>query len=88
MTLCLATKGKLPRYLLLSLISKCSRYELFGNTFSDNDSLAAIVAGGIDAQLLIILTDVDGVYDRPPSHPQAKVIHTYTKQVSAIRHSM
>jgi glutamate 5-kinase len=61
---------------------------LFGNTFSDNDSLAAIVAGGIDAQLLIILTDVDGVYDRPPSHPQAKVIHTYTKQVSVIRHSM
>ncbi len=31
-------------------------------------------------QLLIILTDVDGVYDCPPSHPQSKVIHTYTKQ--------
>lgn len=28
-------------------------------------------------QLLILLTDVDGLYDRPPSHPQARIIQTY-----------
>jgi hypothetical protein len=93
----LAIKGQSPSS--SSSLSPLRSYELFGNTFSDNDSLAAIVAGGIEAQverwrhillvlilcqLLIILTDVDGVYDRPPSHPQAKVIHTYTKQVANI----
>ncbi len=34
--------------------------------FSDNDNLAARVAAKIDASLLIILTDVDGLYDRNP----------------------
>lgn len=34
--------------------------------FGDNDNLAGIVAGMIDADLLIILTSVDGVYDKNP----------------------
>eukprot|EP00602_Paraphysomonas_sp_CaronLab_P000444 CAMPEP_0185018868 /NCGR_PEP_ID=MMETSP1103-20130426/1548_1 /TAXON_ID=36769 /ORGANISM="Paraphysomonas bandaiensis, Strain Caron Lab Isolate" /LENGTH=719 /DNA_ID=CAMNT_0027548899 /DNA_START=78 /DNA_END=2234 /DNA_ORIENTATION=- len=59
-------------------VSANQGYELFGNTFSDNDSLASLVAGGMNADLLILLTDVDGVYDRPPSHPQARIINTYT----------
>jgi glutamate 5-kinase len=33
----------------------------------DNDSLSATVACLVDAQLLIILSDVDGLYDRDPS---------------------
>lgn len=41
--------------------------------FSDNDSLASIVARETGAQLLILLTDVDGLYDKPPSCPDAKV---------------
>ena len=34
--------------------------------FGDNDKLSALVASKIDAQLLIILTDVDGLYDKNP----------------------
>mmetsp|Transcript_14206 Transcript_14206/g.20995 ORF Transcript_14206/g.20995 Transcript_14206/m.20995 type:complete len:759 (-) Transcript_14206:44-2320(-) len=45
--------------------------------FSDNDGLAALVAEVMGAQLLILLTDVDGVYNKAPSIPGAKVIHTY-----------
>jgi glutamate 5-kinase len=33
----------------------------------DNDTLAAYVAMGIDAELLIILTDVDGLYTKNPN---------------------
>ena len=34
--------------------------------FGDNDSLSGLVAGLIDADLLINLTDIDGLYDRDP----------------------
>ncbi len=37
-----------------------------GATFGDNDKLSALVASKVDADLLILLTDVDGLYDRNP----------------------
>lgn len=40
--------------------------ELEGNNFGDNDNLSAIVAKLIDADLLVILTDIDGLYDKDP----------------------
>ncbi|MFQ5443236.1 MAG: glutamate 5-kinase [Nitrospinales bacterium] len=38
----------------------------------DNDNLSATVACLVDAQLLIILSDVDGLYTRDPSKPVRK----------------
>jgi glutamate 5-kinase len=41
----------------------------------DNDTLSASVASICDADLLIILSDVNGLYDKnPSSHPDAKLI--------------
>lgn len=41
----------------------------------DNDTIAAIVAGAIEADLLIMLTDIDGLYDANPfKNPDAKKI--------------
>ncbi|MCX7956829.1 MAG: glutamate 5-kinase [Endomicrobia bacterium] len=41
----------------------------------DNDTLSAIVAAKMDADVLILLTDVDGVYDKNPStHSTANFI--------------
>lgn len=34
----------------------------------DNDNLAAHIAALVNADLLVLLTDVDAVYDKPPSH--------------------
>lgn len=48
-----------------------------GTVFSDNDSLASLVAGEIEADVLILLTDVDGLYNKPPSQPGAKVISVF-----------
>ena len=43
--------------------------------FGDNDKLSALVASKMDADLLILLTDVDGLYDRNPgTDPDAKLI--------------
>lgn len=35
-------------------------------TFGDNDMLSALVSGAIHAAQLIILTDIDGIYDKHP----------------------
>ena len=45
-------------------------------TFGDNDRLAALVTNAIRAPLLIILSDVDGLFDGPPDDPNSKVIPT------------
>jgi len=37
-----------------------------GTAFGDNDKLSAFVASKIDADLLIILSDIDALYDRDP----------------------
>ncbi len=41
--------------------------------FGDNDGLSALVAVALDADLLVMLTDVAGVYDRDPrQHPDTR----------------
>lgn len=48
--------------------------------FGDNDRLAALVAGSLDADLLILLTGVDGLYTAPPGSPGAERISTWADQ--------
>ncbi len=44
--------------------------------FGDNDTLGALVANLIEAELLVILTDQDGLCDKDPrQHADAKLIH-------------
>ena len=51
--------------------------ELIGANFGDNDNLSAIVADLVGADLLIILTDIDGLYESDPrKDPNAKKIAT------------
>ncbi len=45
-------------------------------TFGDNDNLAALVANLVQAELLILLSDVDGFFDGDPSDANSKVIST------------
>ena len=44
--------------------------------FSDNDILSVLVANAVRANLVVILSDVDGIYTTDPSKPGAKVIKT------------
>ncbi len=42
----------------------------------DNDNMSALVAGIVDADLLIILSDVEGLYSaNPATNPQARLLH-------------
>ena len=42
--------------------------------FGDNDRLAALVAHLVHADLLVLLSDVDGLYDGPPSRPGTRLL--------------
>ena len=47
-----------------------------GTAFGDNDRMSAMVASKIDAQLLILLTDIDGLYTgNPKKDPDAVLLH-------------
>lgn len=46
----------------------------------DNDTLAAIVARGVQADLLILLSDIDGLFTADPhKDPDAKLLHVVEK---------
>lgn len=42
--------------------------------FTDNDELSGLVAAMMDADLLVILSNIDGIYDGDPSLPGSNVI--------------
>ena len=57
--------------------------------FGDNDKLSAILLEGIDGDLLVLLSDVDGLYDRNPSEPGAEVISAVSvidEEILALAH--
>ena len=47
--------------------------------FDENDTLSAIVASLCDADLLVMLTDVDGLYDGDPKQPGSNLIPVVEK---------
>ena len=48
--------------------------------FGDNDNLAAMIALLMDAELLINLTDIDGLYDKDPrTHSDARLMDIVTR---------
>ena len=51
--------------------------------FGDNDTLSAMVSGVIDADLLIILSDVDGLYDSDPRINQDASLLTRVTEITA-----
>nr|ANR02122.1 delta1-pyrroline-5-carboxylate synthetase 3 [Lilium regale] len=55
-------------------------YEDSSGIFWDNDSLAGLLAMELKADLLILLSDVEGLYSGPPGEPHSKLIHTYVKE--------
>lgn len=63
-------------------------YDVTQISFSDNDKLSALVASELDADLLIILSDINGLYDDNPKNNQnANFIHEVfevTKEIESL----
>ena len=55
--------------------------------FGDNDSLSAVIASIIHADVLVVLTDIDGLYDQNPNNEGAKrlpVVHKITDELMSV----
>lgn len=59
----LLTMGIIP---IVNENDTVSTDELEGSNIGDNDLLSAIVTELIDAEMLVLLTDIDGLYDKDP----------------------
>jgi glutamate 5-kinase len=65
----------------------CVSTEEIRTAFGDNDRLSALVASKIEANLLIMLTDIDALYDRDPKDDGAKPIRTVERITPEIQAS-
>lgn len=61
------------------------RVDELQRNFGDNDRLAAMVTNLLRAPLLVLLSDVEGLYDRHPSEEGAQVIPLVTDFDAAVR---
>ncbi len=60
--------------------------ELAGVIYGDNDRLSAMVANDLEADLLILLGEVEGLYEKDPHFdPEAKIISEVPKITASIR---
>jgi glutamate 5-kinase len=57
-------------------VDELMRTEGYKVNFSDNDILSVLVAGAVCADLVIILSDVEGLYTADPQEPGAELIKT------------
>ncbi|HZK18187.1 MAG TPA: glutamate 5-kinase [Clostridia bacterium] len=65
----------LMRYGVIPVINENDTVSIDELRFGDNDMLAALVAGCTDADLVIILSDIDGFYaGNPRENPDARLI--------------
>jgi glutamate 5-kinase len=56
--------------------------------FSDNDILSVLVANAIGADLVIILSDVEGLYTTDPKKPDAKIIRSVENVTLELKNSL
>ncbi len=69
-------------------VAELRRREGYQINFSDNDILSVLVAGAIGADLVIILSDVNGLYTADPSEPGAELIKTVEQITPELKASL
>ncbi|KAB2330774.1 glutamate 5-kinase [Cytobacillus depressus] len=68
-----ATLSELLQRNVLPIINENDSVSVEELTFGDNDMLSALVSGLVHADFLMILTDINGIYDQNPrTNPNAK----------------
>lgn len=79
-TNCQNTLSKLLSMGMIPIINENDTVSIDEIEFGDNDTLSAIVAELVEADLLLILSDIDGLYDKDPNKDSnAKLIKEVEK---------
>ena len=82
-------RNTLNRLLALGALPIINENDTVGTkeiVIGDNDTLAAIVAESIQADLLILLSDIDGLYTADPrKDPNARLLHRITHLDDSVR---
>ncbi len=68
------TFAKLLEYGVLPIVNENDTVATSEIRFGDNDRLAALVAHLVHADLLVLLSDVDGLYDARPTDPGSSLL--------------
>jgi len=83
-----ATIAKLLEWRAIPIINENDTVATNEIRYGDNDRLAARVATMASADLLVLLSDIDGLYEAPPAqNPDAKlipVVETVTSEIEAM----
>ncbi|MBO7304798.1 MAG: glutamate 5-kinase [Clostridia bacterium] len=83
-----ATVTRLLEYGVLPIINENDTVATEEIEFGDNDTLAALVAEGVKADLLILLSDIDGLYTSDPhTNADAELIgevHEINSEIEAL----
>ena len=69
-------------------VDELRRTEGYKVNFSDNDILSVLVASAIGADMIIILSDVDGLYTADPQEPGAQLIKTVDAITPELKNSL
>ncbi|SDY79084.1 glutamate 5-kinase [Tindallia californiensis] len=73
------TLTALHRYDVIPIVNENDTISFDEIRFGDNDNLAALTAVLVDADLLVLLSDIDGLYqENPQDNPEAPFIETVT----------
>lgn len=79
------TMMKLLEYGVIPIVNENDTVSTYEMNFGDNDTLSAIVAALVEADLLILLSDIEGLFtDDPNTNPDAKFIDVVEKMDDSI----
>lgn len=78
-----ATLSELLAYNVMPVVNENDTVAVDELTLGDNDNLAAIVAALIDADLLLIASDVDALYSADPRHDPSATRITHVPSLTA-----
>ncbi|MDD7267028.1 MAG: glutamate 5-kinase [Lachnospiraceae bacterium] len=71
---------------VIPIVNENDSVSTFEMQFGDNDTLSAIVACLVEADALILLSDIDGLYsDDPNANPDARFISEVTEMTDQLR---
>lgn len=77
-----ATLTELLKRNVIPIINENDPVSIEELTFGDNDMLSALVSGLVHADYLIILTDINGVYDSNPHENSAAVRYDFLPEIT------